>query len=89
MNTGVGCDAVIPFSRNVVYCVFNFKWQRHMSIFVVRLLLILCISSTVSCSLNYNEIVIFRCHLRVSKKKTQHLSTLGEKQSQHFAVSSY
>ena len=27
-------DALIPFPRNVVYCIFNFKWQRHMGIFV-------------------------------------------------------
>ena len=34
MSTGVGCDALISFFRNVVYCVFNFKWQRHTSTFV-------------------------------------------------------
>ena len=36
----------------------------------------------------YNEIAWFRCHLK-GRKKTEHLSTLGEKQAQHFAVSSY
>ena len=36
----------------------------------------------------YNEIARFRCHLH-GRKKTEHLSTLGEKQSQHFAVLSY
>ena len=34
MNTGVGCEALTPFPRNVVYCVFNFKRQRHTIIFV-------------------------------------------------------
>ena len=38
----------------------------------VRLLLILCISSKVSCSLHYNEIVYFRCHIDVSKKTPVH-----------------
>ena len=57
----------------------------------MRLLLILSISSTVSCSLHYmyNEIKLdsgVTVHVR---KKTEHLSTLGEKQSKHFAVLSY
>ena len=32
MNTGVMLQYHFP--RNVVYCIFNFKWKRHMSIFV-------------------------------------------------------
>ena len=47
-----------------------------------------CISSTVSCSLHYNVIVQYLRVTYMYVKKTQHLSTLGEKQSQHFAVSS-
>ena len=58
MNTGVGADALILFPVMLCIAYSTSSIDDTWVFLLVRLFLILCISSTGSCSLHYNENIV-------------------------------